>query len=667
MKAALIFFVIAIGGVALFLYSFPAWIVWQYGVSMVMFAVSAGAFGFLIAKAKERKKPIVCGLIVAAAFAAVFAGLTFLVNNVLFDGGKASLAARITAAVPVLFFTVFLLIFAKASGKKLLPAGCVGVLAILAFAAYNVLFTFGVFERKEVYNMPYEDKTVGLNGLEAVSDKRRFIANLDDNHWNNWLNDLCRNGEVTREKLNEYVEWYAGTDITDLMFNIYCQTSDTPSDVFSFCGDLYLRTEQDGKPIDYSFHQCFHDIYYKYDIDLFELWFDKCREEGMNPWISVRMNDCHEPDAETSFLRGDLFYTARDNGWMIGDEYGYYHICLNYAVPEVRQLMLDYIEEQLMRYDVYGLELDWMREIYCFDYLHADNGEIVGIMNGFMRDVNTIVAAAEEKWGHDIQISARLPRDIEQAKVFGFDAKTWAQEKLVDSITVTPRWATCDSAMPINHWKTELPGIEIYAGIETLVNQQNDFSGASPEIVNGYMAQYLTAGADGVYLFNYMKTSHENKRSDVVFNSFGSVDEVINSSRRHVVTYQDMAPEDYEPYHPLGKSLLFRKPYSLPVETGVIPEDSKVKLILGFDKEIDPDKITVMCGGEVCAFVGEAEVAGGEESDLGGGLPYMPDGTRVYEFSVTVNDRSTNVRQVEITNLGVMPVKLDYAEFDVGF
>lgn len=666
MTAALIFFLIAMGGVALFLYSFPAWIVWQYGVSMVMLAVSAGAFGFLIAKAKNGKKPIVSGLISAAAFTAVFAGLVFLINNVLFDAGKAPLAARITAVVPVLFFTVFLLVFAKASGKKLLPAGCVGVLAILAFAVYNVLFTFGVFEKKEDYNVQYEDKTVVLNGLEAVSDKRRFIANLDDNHWNNWLNELCRNGEVTKEKLNEYVEWYAGTDITDLMFNIYCQTSDTPSDVFSFCGDLYLRTEQDGKPIDYSFHQCFHDIYYKYDIDLFELWFDKCREEGMNPWISVRMNDCHEPDAEVSFLRGDLFYTARDNGWMIGDEYGYFHTCLNYAVPEVRQLMLDYIEEQLLRYDVYGLELDWMREIYCFDYLHADNGEIVGIMNGFMRDVNKIVAAAEGKWGHDIQISARLPRDIEQAKVFGFDAKAWAQEKLVDSITVTPRWATCDSAMPINNWKTELPGIEIYAGIETLVNQQNDFSGATPEIVNGYMAQYLTAGADGIYLFNYMKTAPESKRSDVVFNSFGSVNEVINSSRRHVVTYQDMAPEGYEPYHPLGKNLFCRRTYPLPVETGVIPEGSKVKLILGFDKEIDPDKITVTCGGEACAFVGETEVAGGEESNLGGGLPYMPDGTKVYEFSATVNDFAANVRQVEITNLGVMPVKLDYAEFDVG-
>lgn len=667
MITALIIFLIAMGGTALFLYSFPEWIVWLYGVSMVILALSAGAFGFLTAKAEVKKKPIISGLICAAAFTAVFAGVVFIVNNVIFGGGKAALAARITAAVPVLFFTVMLLVFSKVSGRKMLPAVCVGVAAILAFSAYNVLFTFGLFEKKEVYDVKYEDKTAALNGLEAVSDKERFIVNLDDSHWSSWLNSLCSRGNVTEEDLKEYISWYAGTDITDLMFCTFCQMSNTPTKVLDFRGDKYTETTQYGKPADYSMWQWNHELYGKYGTDVFALWFDVCRKEGMNPWISIRMNDCHEPEEEVSFLRGDLFYTARDNGWMIGDEYGYYHICLNYAVPEVRRLMLDYIEEQLLRYDVYGLELDWMREIYCFDYLHADNSEIVGIMNGFMRDVKGIVGKAEEKWGHDILISARLPRDIEQAKVFGFDAKTWAKEKLVDSVTVTPRWATCDSAMPINNWKTELPGVEVYAGIETLVNQQNDFSAATPEIVNGYMAQYLTAGADGIYLFNYMKTSPESKRSDVVFRSFGSVDEVINSSRRHVVTYQDIAPAGYEPYHPLGKNLLFRQVYSLPVETGLIHENSTVKLILGFDREVKADKISVTFNGKECAFVGEAEVAGEAEKGLGGGLPYMPDGTKVYEFSVKTSDFPANVQQVEITNLAFTPVKLDYAEIAVGF
>lgn len=113
MVTALILFLVAIGGVALFLYSFPAWIVWLYGISMVILAFSAGAFGFLTAKAKKKQKPIKSGIICAAVFTAVFAGLVFLVNNVIYGGGKAAFAARLTAVFPILFLRSFCFIMPK--------------------------------------------------------------------------------------------------------------------------------------------------------------------------------------------------------------------------------------------------------------------------------------------------------------------------------------------------------------------------------------------------------------------------------------------------------------------------------------------------------------------------------------------------------------------------
>ncbi len=536
---------------------------------------------------------------------------------------------------------------------------------ILSFLISIFMFISGLFQGGADYKVKYTDKTVPLIGLEAVSDKERFIVNLDGDHWNSWLNSLCRKGNVTEEALNEYVEWYANTDITDLFFNTFCQTSNTPSDILSFRGNQYLQTEQEGKPVDNSFWQCCHDIYYKYKIDLFKIWFDKCREKGMNPWMSFRMNDCHEPDAETSFLRGDLFYTARKNGWMIGEEYGYYRNCFNYAVPEIRQLMLDYIKEQLLRYDVYGIELDWLREIFCFDYKHADNNEICSIMNDFMRKVNSVVSEAEKKWKHDIKISARLTRDIEQSKVYGFDVKTWAKENLVDSITVTPRWATCDSAMPINNWKTELPGVEIYAGLETLLNVSNDLSHASHEVVNGYMAQYITAGADGIYLYNYYKSSPVNKRSDTVFNSFSSVDEVINSSRRHIVTWQDMVPDGYEPYHPLDTDILYKKPFNLNVETGFIPEGSKVKIKLGFNRKMNKKQIEVSANGIECNYAGGTVIKG----DNGGGdeteKAYSEGEVYFYEFLCPQNRFPGNIVSVTAQSNRVLPVTVKYCEIDI--
>ncbi len=48
---------------------------------------------------------------------------------------------------------------------------------------------------------------------------------------------------------------YADTDITDLLFCIFCQTSNTPTEVMTFRGDLYGQTEQNGKPVDYSVYK----------------------------------------------------------------------------------------------------------------------------------------------------------------------------------------------------------------------------------------------------------------------------------------------------------------------------------------------------------------------------------------------------------------------------
>lgn len=157
-------------------------------------------------------------------------------------------------------------------------------------------------------------------------------------------------------------------------------------------------------------------------------------------------------------------------------------------------------------------------------------------MNGYMRDTALIVKEAEKKHGHGIRLAVRLPRDIDQSRVFGFDARAWQKEGLVDAVTATPRFSTNDSLMPVAEWKKELPGVEIWAGLETLVNRQGEGSMASPEVARGYAAQYLTAGADGVYLFNYMSAGSVNPRNGEVYETCGDTKTLFSLPRRHVVT-----------------------------------------------------------------------------------------------------------------------------------
>ena len=442
-----------------------------------------------------------------------------------------------------------------------------------------------------------------------------------------------------------------------------------PGDVMTFRGDLYGQTEQHGNPVDYASYRGLHDIYNVQKKDIFAVWFRKCREVGLRPWISLRMNDCHSPDEAASPLRGELFYTAEANGWTIGGEYGYYRHCFNYAVPEIRQLMLDYTREQLLRYDVYGLELDFMREIYCFDYKKADTGEIVAIMNQYMRDTAAIVKKAAEKWGHEIRLSVRLMRDIDQCYAYGFDPLTWCEEGLVDAITVTPRFSSNDSAMPIAEWKARCPSAEIWAGIETLVNTQAKGCCASAEVARGYGAQYLTAGADGLYLFNYMTAPPGiGAREKEVYDTCGSLAEILKHPRRHVVTYQDICPDGWEPYDPLPLKVKAGAAATLPVETGCIPDGAGVTVLLGFSQELAEEAaVTVTIKETPLTPEGRSEVYGRSEAD-GSDVPqgYCREDCVIYRYTLNGGAEDLpNLLTLAITNNSGKTVNVTYAEIKI--
>ena len=137
-------------------------------------------------------------------------------------------------------------------------------------------------------------------------------------------------------------------------------------------------------------------------------------------------------DNDTYLIRSQFYYTALKNGWVLGENYGYYKGCYNYAVPEVREKMLSYIREQVTRYDVYGLELDFVREIQCFPHMTADRVECTRIMNGFIRQVKAIVREAEAVHGHPVKIAIRVGRDMTHTLHYGLDPVYWAKEKLFD-------------------------------------------------------------------------------------------------------------------------------------------------------------------------------------------------------------------------------------------
>ena len=170
------------------------------------------------------------------------------------------------------------------------------------------------------------------------------------------------------EALKEYIYSFKGTQITDFAMNVNGTVSTAESNVFETYADRYLLTEEHDDKVDYS------DTFAKYayelrekGIDMYQVWISALNEIGINPWLSIRMNDCHGSQSAHDVRKSRDVETLADMHLAhYRERECYFDKCLDYSRNEVRERMLSYIEEMLSRYDVYGLELDLMRNMHYF-------------------------------------------------------------------------------------------------------------------------------------------------------------------------------------------------------------------------------------------------------------------------------------------------------------
>ena len=322
--------------------------------------------------------------------------------------------------------------------------------------------------------------------------------------------DGYRFGEATEQDARDYVRRLRGTQTTDFIFNVNAQLSYAPSEVWQTAGDKYLKETENSEPVDFkaSYLMVWYDLFVRQNVDLYAVWIEELRGMGIRPWMSFRMNDTHDNGVMAGGIRrSDYTYAARGRGltrMRHREKSGYYDDCLDFALDEVRRHYLDYIREQLGRYDVDGVELDWMREPFCF----APGGELEGaaILTDFMRAVKALVHEAETRYGHKILLGVRVLRDLQNTLDLGLDVFAWAREGLVDWVVPTPRWETADSDIPVALWRAVLPptvGVAMGTDIRYMARPGGGCVMMTPELIAGLAMQALSNGADGIYLFNY--------------------------------------------------------------------------------------------------------------------------------------------------------------------
>ncbi|MCK5114158.1 MAG: hypothetical protein KAR11_05285 [Phycisphaerae bacterium] len=366
--------------------------------------------------------------------------------------------------------------------------------------------------------------------------------------------------DMTLKGLRTLIDHYAGEQVSHVLLCPNCMRVSYRSKVWDFIGEPSSKANmevafastwvQNAKILDEK------------GIDPYTVWIDACREKGISPWISMRMNDVHNVGNPESFIHSDFWrehpeYQRNPHGrgsWM--------DRAFDYGRKEVREYHWLLVEELFERYDFDGFEMDWMR--FGFHFKPGFEEEGCEILTEFSARVRALANEWAKKRGHAILLGARVPSRPENARGLGMDGVRWGREGLIDMLVPTPFFSSADFDIPIEQWR-ELLGaaakkITLAAGLENGMSSGGPYRRVLTDIesARGFAVSAYHRGADQVYLFNYFDANTDTAVEDdcrTIFNELGQPKSAVAGPRRHVVTFTDILPPGAPKQQALPKDL----------------------------------------------------------------------------------------------------------------
>ena len=235
--------------------------------------------------------------------------------------------------------------------------------------------------------------------------------------------------------------------------------------------------------------------------DIVEICVNQSRELGMEAFVTMRMNDLHFTDTS---VRNPL---EQSDFWLLNPAlrvgaYPGWHAdgALNFAEEQVREYKLNTIREICDRFDLDGLELDFMRFPVYFP--HGKGEEHSGVMTDFVAQARKIVETAGSERGRRILLGARVPPDMNFCRATGFDVRAWIDDNLIDMLTLSAFFSD-NPLLPVREFRDRLGDVTIpvYGSIDNGL-----YSPREPRTHGMYRAvaaHLYSGGIDGLYLFNY--------------------------------------------------------------------------------------------------------------------------------------------------------------------
>lgn len=251
--------------------------------------------------------------------------------------------------------------------------------------------------------------------------------------------------------------------------------------------------------------------------DLIRVFVDECHNQGVAPFVSLRMNDVHhvyrgnettDPESLHEAMAEFKFF-AEHPDFLLGpgaDQDERMQYAMDFGRSEVRDYKLSLITEICENYDIAGLELDFMRHWALFHPDRTTSAERRKIMVDLIKEVRAMLDRTA-KPGQRRWLCVRIPGYIDLFDGMGIDLKAWSRGG-VDMFNISGHYFT-DFQMDLPAILKEAPRSaaiypELHFAVAARLGDGTTINRRTTE-QQFYTAAHVAYanGAAGVSLFNF--------------------------------------------------------------------------------------------------------------------------------------------------------------------
>ncbi|MDD4869036.1 MAG: family 10 glycosylhydrolase [Kiritimatiellae bacterium] len=173
------------------------------------------------------------------------------------------------------------------------------------------------------------------------------------------------------------------------------------------------------------------------------------------------------------------------------------HGMWNLAAQGLREHKVAILREIATRFDLDGIQIDFARHVPCLPV--GRQWELRDHVTQFMRMVRRMLLEVEQQRGRPFLLATRVPQTLDGCRADGFDVKTWAEQRLVDVLTLGSRSMDVD----VEGLRAAVGGAVQLQPCFDDHHATDGYRYAPIEFLRGVFANHFQRGADSVMTFNW--------------------------------------------------------------------------------------------------------------------------------------------------------------------